>query len=737
MPPRVVLIGLDAADWLVIEPLVRAGELPTFARLMKVGPTGRLHATPPLISPMLWTTIATGQSPENHGVLDFMVDLPGGRQAPVGSSNRLVPAMWNLFSDAGRRVAIVGWWATWPAESVRGVMVSDALAPQLTRVRPPVDGGVVSPPAMAARASSAVVTASMLSHDDLAAYVPLTRADFDGFQRALAAPPASLYRNRFAHLAVIVAATRTYSAIAEELQRTERPDLLAVYLEGIDTISHLFVRDERAGRQAIRQAYRDADSLIRRLAEASPPDTLVLVCSDHGFYPATAAIAEDPSDLTGPATAWHRPYGIVAAATAGAITGRTADRDAGVRPADVGVVTLLDVAPTVLHAAGLAVTRDMPGRVVTALLPGDPARREVRRVAAPKFAPQTVLPTTDRDTAEAWARLQALGYVGAVKTSLARQNLGEVLYRQGKLAAAERELRAVLEAQPKNLTALLWLAKAFAGQQRTGEALRAYEQAVALPGGARDGLVEAVDLALSAGDPERARRLVAAATGQRDATVATAVARGTIAEAAGDTRSAEQNYRAALKADPLSFDAAARLMELLAARGRVAEALPLLERACQLAPDSPRHLALLGEARLAAHDAPAAERALSRALVLAPDGDRVRVALARAQVLQGRSDAAVATLRAAAPSAERAALLGAAYSSAGQWTQAATEFNAAVNQGMATPDVLNGLAWAELKLGRTERARDLFTRSLGIRPDQPEIRKLVANIGPAPAGTSR
>ena len=49
------------------------------------------------------------------------------------SAHRIEPtagaALWNLFSDAGRTVAIVGWWATWPAETVHGVIVSDGLAP--------------------------------------------------------------------------------------------------------------------------------------------------------------------------------------------------------------------------------------------------------------------------------------------------------------------------------------------------------------------------------------------------------------------------------------------------------------------------------------------------------------------------------------------------------------------------------------------------------------------------------
>src|SRR5512143_3258799 len=96
-PPgrRVLLFGLDAGDWAAIDPLVAAGKLPALARLESAGRKGLLLAEPPLVSPILWTTIATGRPPEEHGILDFMVDLPAGGQAPVGVASRRVPALWN------------------------------------------------------------------------------------------------------------------------------------------------------------------------------------------------------------------------------------------------------------------------------------------------------------------------------------------------------------------------------------------------------------------------------------------------------------------------------------------------------------------------------------------------------------------------------------------------------------------------------------------------------------------
>ena len=717
---HVVLVGLDAADWLAIDPLVSAGKLPAFARLKAAGRTGIMHPTPPLVSPIIWTTIATGLPPEEHGILDFMADLPDGSQAPVGSSQRQVPALWNLFSDAGRTVAIVGWWATWPAETVHGVIVSDGLAPQLIKPTALDEAGLVYPatPARLERVRAKIVRPGDLGLDDLAAYVPLTRRELDAARAASATGATRLYQNKIAHLAAAVASSRTYAAIAVDLARTERPDLLAVYIEDIDTVSHLFVDDPVRGPRAIERVYRDADDLLIALANASAPDTVIVVCSDHGFYPASAGLTEDPSDLTGPATAWHRPYGIVAAIEARALLAPAPP--AGGPASGAGFVTPLDVAPTVLHLAGLPVTTEMPGRVVTALLPADAASRPIASRPAPPFTPAATLSGTRRDREdEALARLRALGYIGAAKTALGRQNLGEILFREGKYAAAERALRAVVSAEPDNLSARLWLAKSLAAQGRTTEALRAYELAVALPDGARAALVEAVDLALAAGDPARAAALVAKAPADRPSASARAIARGTLSQARGDVAAARREMEAALDADPLSFDAADRLLTLAIAAGRPASALPRLRRAVELAPASPRHLALLGTALLAVRDAAGAEAAFAKALALAPDSGAVRVSLGRALLMQQQTDRAIGTLAPAEASVERSTLLGAAYSTKGRWAEASREFRAAMalDGGAASPDLLNGLGWAQLQLGERQEAARLFAQSLEHEPE--------------------
>ncbi len=719
----IIVLALDGADWLALDPLVQAGSLPTFAKLKAAGRTGIMRSTPPLLSPILWTTIATGREPEDHGVLDFMVDLPSGGQAPVAVTSRRVPALWNLFSDAGRRVGVVGWWATWPAESLRGVVISDRVMPQLTRADAQLDPGAIAPASEVARFQKKLVRPESLVLDDLARYLPLTAGEFD---LALRASPSegSRYRSPIAHLAAVVAATRSYSAMSTALLTSDPPDLLMVYLEGIDTVSHLWVRDRERGPRAIASAYRDADTLLAQLAGAAPRNTWILVCSDHGFEPADAGVPEDPADLAGPAAAWHRPYGMVAAIEAGVLAGP--DPPPG-RPRDLGTVTLLDIAPTLLHAAGLPIGALMTGRVVPGLLPDEAAGRPLARVSLPD-RPAGNAPAAGPADAEVLARLQALGYVGARPTSLARQNLGEILYRRGRLEAAERELRAVVEAQPQNLSALLWLAKTLRDQKRPREAFAIYQRALGLPSGIRDAGVEAMEVAAGAGLAAEARRLLASLRSAPADAAALHTARAVISQAEGRTAEADRALRAALAADPLCFEALSRLMESSLAGHRPRQALPFLQEAARRAGGSARHLALLGEGLLAAGDAAEAETAMGRALALAPDSASVRLTLGRSQIAQGAGERALASLEVTPPSVERSILLGAARSQQSQWAQAAAHYREALAAGRTSPELLNGLAWAELRQGHAQEAAALLDRSLSLKREQPEISRLRAQI---------
>jgi len=143
--PPVLFIGLDGADWQLLDDYMARGLMPNLSQLVREGTSGVLDTLRPPLSPLVWTTMMTGVGPEVHGILDFVqFNSRSGAKEPITSSERRVPAIWNMASDAGKRVDVLGLWATYPAEHVNGVIVSDRLFTFLFKeATPPV--GVVFP----------------------------------------------------------------------------------------------------------------------------------------------------------------------------------------------------------------------------------------------------------------------------------------------------------------------------------------------------------------------------------------------------------------------------------------------------------------------------------------------------------------------------------------------------------------------------------------------------------------
>jgi len=120
-PLRVTIIGIDGATWRVANRLLQSGALPHFQALIESGVRGDLRSEAPLYSPPIWTTMVTGVSRKQHGIRHFRV----GNARLVSARDRRVPALWTLASRHGLRSAVIGWWATYPAESIDGLVVSE------------------------------------------------------------------------------------------------------------------------------------------------------------------------------------------------------------------------------------------------------------------------------------------------------------------------------------------------------------------------------------------------------------------------------------------------------------------------------------------------------------------------------------------------------------------------------------------------------------------------------------
>ena len=412
---RVIWLGLDGLDWEILDRLAGEGKMPNWKRLASEGWTARLETFFPLISPVLWTSAATGTTPDVHRVLDFQeVDPKTGGKVPISGSSRAVPAVWNLVSAAGSKVGVVGWWATHPAEEVNGFFVSDRASPILFEDLPLA--GVAFPIALEAGIAQVVARDGRVAEDDLTPFLDVPRSEIAA---VLAERQHSAGRTRhpIAGLARVLAATRVSHRIARDLYDRERPDLLALYLEGTDEVAHLFAPDTppkldcappadvaRYGR-VVAVYYALVDRLIGQWMRRAREDGATLILhSDHGFKWG----ADRPCGFAaaGWATAafWHRPEGVLAAWGTGAEHGgRTNAR-------------ILDVAPTVLALLGLPADPKMPGRVLSEGFRGlaPPPRKDVfatttvRRVSA--------VPVTAEKANEYAMKLIALGYLSPSET---------------------------------------------------------------------------------------------------------------------------------------------------------------------------------------------------------------------------------------------------------------------------------------------------------------------------------
>jgi predicted AlkP superfamily phosphohydrolase/phosphomutase/tetratricopeptide (TPR) repeat protein len=408
---RILLIGWDAADWRHIDPLLEAGVMPVLAGLIGRGVRGNLASLMPMVSPMLWTTIATGKTADAHGVHGFVEADPEGKGVrPWSSLSRRGKAVWNILHQEGWRCSTVGWWASHPAEPLRGTVVSNLFLhaePEREANMWKMPVGAVHPAEQARRYARLRVQPEEIGGADLLPFVPRAGEVDQENDR------------RLDSLARVLSATASVQAAATEIMESEAWDFLGVYFEGIDLFCHGFMpyhpprmehigeRDYEMYREVITSAYRFHDLMLGRLLELAGEETTVVLCSDHGFLSGSDRPLSDPNDPAGP-TLWHREMGMLVMAGPGVEEGGR-----------VYGASLLDITPTLLTLAGLPCGKDMAGKPLVGALKGMRAGDLPRRIETweavagedGRHPDGTVFGASEGESAEMTRQLVALGYV--------------------------------------------------------------------------------------------------------------------------------------------------------------------------------------------------------------------------------------------------------------------------------------------------------------------------------------
>jgi predicted AlkP superfamily phosphohydrolase/phosphomutase/tetratricopeptide (TPR) repeat protein len=437
---KVLLIGWDAADWKIANPLIDQGLMPTLDDFINHGVMGNIATLRPILSPMLWNSIATGKRPDKHGILGFMEPDPQtGGVRPVTSTSRKVKALWNILTQRGYKTHVLGWFAGHPAEPINGVSVSDLFpyavgAPDKPWPLPP---GAVHPEKLRDEFAKLRMHPAEVSEAAILPWIPRAAEIDQEKDKGLQSFAKILSENCSIHNA------------ATWILQNEPWDFLAVYYNGIDHFCHGFMHYHPPKMEGIAEekfeiykdvvngAYRFHDMMLQTLLDLAGPDATVILVSDHGFHSDHLRPRGIPMEPAGPAVQ-HRQFGVVC------MKGEHIKQDERIYGA-----TLLDVTPTILTLFGLPVGEDMDGRVLVQAFENPP---QITRIPSwEKELGECGMHPADlrMDPAAAQAVLQqfvALGYIQPLSEDQEKAVATAVREQQYNLARSYMDSRRYTEA---------------------------------------------------------------------------------------------------------------------------------------------------------------------------------------------------------------------------------------------------------------------------------------------------
>ena len=458
---RVAVIGIDGADWELINELSIDGRIPNIRALIQGGTSASLQTIQPTVSPLVWTTAATGLPPDRHGVIDF---IDRQRNLPVDSFTRRSPAAWDIAEAFGRHAQVVNWWTAWPA--LPGSAVTYDTPVEHTP-------GAIAPAELRTRAGQLAVPLSTVQYAQVARFLNITGREYEeAVSRGGPAHPVNVFRN-------VLAKTWTDHRVALSIYQQQEPLLLMMHYEGTDAVNHLFGPYHPPYREGISQEnfrrywptvanyYSEVDRLIGEWMRVLTDDTTVILVSAHGFR-------------------WDRSRPRLPAAGRSALGDH---RNPGVFIAygnHVGAkrsgepMSIYDLVPSILAILGLPKSMEMPGELPPWLLSNVSPVTSVRVVSYDEFFGGRAAGSAGLNPQRYTQDLQAIGHLtgpGAVQPILEDEdvaqpaaapqtpanwgqyahfnNQGIELRKQGKLKEAVESFQAAIDVNPTRPTPYL------------------------------------------------------------------------------------------------------------------------------------------------------------------------------------------------------------------------------------------------------------------------------------------
>lgn len=393
---RALVLAIDGVDVTTLTRLRSGGGLPTFDALLGSA-AAPLAVSADRDPAQVWTTLATGQPVERHGIRALEGRQLAGVEGRVGAGSllttatdllrltrptiasgdeRRVPAFWEVAASAGLRTAVVHWWATWPAADIAGTVLTDRAILRLEQ------GGDLS-----AEIAPAGLYAPLLA--GAGARAARVDALLAGLTHGLG-PEIAAVIERSARLDATVLDLAIDPATGEQ-------DLLAVYLPGLDIAQHALFPAAPAG----------------TLAAAAAAERVRALETYYAFLDRALAATVLADRRAGRVSLLVTQPGRVGDAPAGPAALLAVSGAVSARGAVTGALTPEVLAPTVLRILGVPVAADLGAGPADVLLQPEFLRAFPSRTV-PTYGERRVRAATGSGRAldqEMIERMRSLGYV--------------------------------------------------------------------------------------------------------------------------------------------------------------------------------------------------------------------------------------------------------------------------------------------------------------------------------------
>jgi len=374
--PRVIVLGVNGAEWDILKPLLVRGEMPNLARVIQQGVSGKLRTVSAPNCPKVYSIFATSAPSEENGITGFLV---GGVTA--SSSMLKLPAFWSELSDNGITVGMANVPATFPAKPVNGYMISG----MLTRGTNCEDGLLCSPKLSEVHGGDAVYPSSLKS--ELEANVgdlPIDCARMPQERELLAHEPTVVHE----WLEQVSSIREKQMKLFDYLLTNHPTDFTFMVQSCEDRVGHWLypIQPYNVGYNpklhtlavdAFPNQYRALDKVLGSILQHVDENTTLFVISDHGIKP----LREKESHMA------HRDHAGTTPIIAkhdfedgddvpGVFIAMGPGIKKGVRIMGLSM-SVFDIAPTILHVYGLPAADQMRGRALTEIFESSSAGSEL------------------------------------------------------------------------------------------------------------------------------------------------------------------------------------------------------------------------------------------------------------------------------------------------------------------------------------------------------------------------